>query len=306
MNKRIVPACALGTAALMLVSSVAVADQMQSGDIVVPPSEPAPAAAPAPDCDCDDSPNQGNVSLAAGVDVWTAYFFRGIMQERDGAIVQPWAEIGLNLWESDNGQSLSVVAGTWNSVHSNKTGATNSPTNWYESDAYAGLSIGLNEFLTTDLAYIAYASPNGAFDTVQEFAVGLSIDDSIWLGDFAMNPSMTWAFELDNTRFGNEEGVYLELGVEPGYELDNGISFSLPMTLGLAVDDYYETPQGEDTFGFFQFGFAVGVPLPVDEKFGSWSATAAFHGIALSGDLADANRRDGFFPMGMIGIAMEY
>jgi len=44
-----------------------------------------------------ESPNKGLVSLSVGSDFTTAYFFRGILQERDGFIWQPYGEIGFSL-----------------------------------------------------------------------------------------------------------------------------------------------------------------------------------------------------------------
>ena len=309
---------ALAVSCALLVPGMSFADQVGGREIVVPEEEVIVDKEEVVDCDCDDSPNQGRVSLAAGLDVPTAYFFRGILQERDGGIFWPYAEIGISLWENETGQSISILGGIWNSVHTNKTGASGSgPSNWYEADIYGGVSLGLTDFLSTDLVYIAYTSPNGAFNTVQEFDAVVSIDDSQWMpANFSTSPYMRWAFELDNTAFGPDEGIYLELGAEPSYvfaaDSNYPVTLSLPLTLGLGVDDYYEVVQpngskSEDTFGYFDFGVGLGVPLSfIDDDYGSWSVSAAFHGISLSGDLADVDRGDGFFPWGVAGIAMEY
>jgi hypothetical protein len=40
------------------------------------------------------APNTGKFSISGGVDITTAYFFRGILQERDGFIIQPYGELG--------------------------------------------------------------------------------------------------------------------------------------------------------------------------------------------------------------------
>jgi hypothetical protein len=48
-----------------------------------------------------ESPNKGLVSLSVGSDFTTAYFFRGILQERDGFIWQPYGELGFNLFTAD-------------------------------------------------------------------------------------------------------------------------------------------------------------------------------------------------------------
>ena len=53
----------------------------------------------------DDGPNNGAVSLGAGIDFSTSYFFRGIIQETEGFIAQPFLEGGISLYESGRGRS---------------------------------------------------------------------------------------------------------------------------------------------------------------------------------------------------------
>ena len=308
---------------LLSVPAVSWGDTVDSAEVVVGEEEVEEIVEKP--CDpCDDAPNQGNVSLSAGIDFPTAYFFRGILQERDGFIMWPWANIGIKVFENDTGQSVTLKAGIWNSFQSNKTLESGSgPSNWYEADIIGGVGVGLTEYLTLDLSYIAYASPNGAFNTVQEFDAGLSLNDSEWLGAFAIKPSMIWAFELENAAFGGtqefgpNEGIYLQLGANPGYtfaaESEYPVTLSVPLQLGLSVSDYYEIVDEDgatiedQTFGFFDFGVALSVPLSfIDSKYGSWAVTGAFHGISLSKTLADANRGDGFFPWGVLGVSMTY
>jgi hypothetical protein len=294
----------------------ALGDEVGGKEIVVPEEEVIVEKQECPECPA--GPNLGRVSLTAGLDVTTAYFFRGILQERDGGIFWPYIEIAFKLWDNEEGQNVSVFGGNWNSVQTNKTLASGSgPSNWYEADVYGGLRLGLADFLSADLVYIAYTYPNGAFPTVQEFDAVVKINDAQWMPEnFSTSPYMRWAFELDNTALGPNEGIYLELGAKPAYvfasESDYPVTLSLPLTLGLSVDDYYEVEQpdgslDEDTFGYFDFGVDLSIPfsfIPAD--YGTWSAHAAFHGIALSGDLADIDRGDGFFPWGVAGISMAY
>ena len=63
--------------------------------------EESPAAIVEEDEDgcCDDGPNRGRVWLAFNDDFTTAYFFRGILQERDGFIWQPSLDVGITLFE---------------------------------------------------------------------------------------------------------------------------------------------------------------------------------------------------------------
>ena len=68
------------------------------------------------------------LSLDISVDWTTAYYFRGIIQENRGVIVQPAVEVGYAVNEN-----VSVFIGTWNSFHDAATGSTDSdrPSSWW-------------------------------------------------------------------------------------------------------------------------------------------------------------------------------
>lgn len=284
--------------------------------------EPAPAGDVEPGSTPQETteppkPNRGRVAFSLGMDFTTAYFFRGILQERDGFIWQPYGGVGFTLFEGSDEDVIDNLVfnlGSWNSVQSKQTLASGSgPANWYESDIIVGFTLGLADMLTANVSYIAYTYPNGAFPTVQELDASLSLNDSEWLGAFALYPSMTWAFEVDNTAFGPDEGIYLQLGVRPSVtlaeEAEYPLTLALPLTLGLSVSDYYEEGPGgdDDTFGYFDAGIVASVPLAfIPSDYGAWSASASFDVLAFSGTLARANRGDGTFFVGKGGIAMSY
>jgi hypothetical protein len=76
-----------------------------------------------------DAGNNGAVSVAAGIDFSNAYYFRGIIQETEGFIAQPFLEAGISLFEGDSGlQSVSVTSGLWNSLHSGPSGSKGAKT----------------------------------------------------------------------------------------------------------------------------------------------------------------------------------
>lgn len=308
-------------AAMCLGASVAMAQDAPK------PAAPAPAA-PAP-----ADPNTGKISLTAGVDFVTHYFFRGLAQENQGFIMQPYAGLTFNLFESDGPvNNISFTFGTWNSLHSGPTGAdsTNpalgSPDLWYESDFYAGLSSTLLEDWTASVTYTAYMSPNSSFNSIQEIAAGLGYNDKKLLGDFALNPSILVAFEVQdeadtgNSLFGlpdTDEGVYFQLGLKPSFTLieseDFPVSLAIPVTLGLSLDDYYEDGSGEDeTFGYVDVGFDFSIPLAfIPSDYGSWSLTAGPHLIWMgqnSQEFATPNPTNGddFAVWGKLGISVTY
>jgi hypothetical protein len=296
----------------------AAADEPAAEQVVVGTEEPEVAVAaeePCPTC----PPNKGKVTFSLGMDFTTAYLFRGILQERNGFIWQPYGTLGIKLYEGEGAiKNFTLLGGLWNSVQSEQTLASGSgPANWYEADVTAGFAMGLGDYLTTNVTYIAYTYPNGAFPTVQEIDAGLALNDSEWLGAFALNPSMTWAFELDNTAFGDEEGIYLQLNAKPSYTFFSDSSYpltlALPLTLGLSVSDYYEvpatdtTPREDDTFGFFDVGFTASVPLSfIPCEYGSWSAYAGVDVYFLSDTLEEVNLGDSPFGVGKLGISMTY
>ncbi len=259
----------------------------------------------------NEGPNQGRLSLSAASEITNAYFFRGILNEREGFIWQPYVDLGLNLYAGEGTvSSVDVGFGTWFSYQSKETLATgDGPNDLYEVDYYPSVSVTWAEVLESSLIYYFYTSPNGGFATVEQLDLVLSLDDSEWLGAFALNPSTTFSFELENTSFGNDEGGYFELALEPGTELGSGdypLSVSLPLTLGLSMYDYYET-SSDHTFGFFSFGLAGSVPLTfIPEDFGSWSTGVSITALVLSNTLENVNHGDGIYPVAVWNLGFEY
>jgi hypothetical protein len=260
------------------------------------------------------APNTGRLSISGGVDFTTAYFFRGILQERDGFIIEPYAELGINLHKDEGSfSSLSLIGGTWSSLHSEETNhQASSLSAYYEQDWYGGLQLGLfDNRIVSRAFYIAYTSPSDAFKTVQEVDLSATLDDSPWLGAFAMKPSLLFGFETENTAFGPERGQYMEIGVNPGYNIvDSGpvpVTVSFPNKVGLSLDDYYEVSESsEDFFGYYSGGVKVTVPLGfIPEEYGAWSASGGVQFMVLGNHTGDLNGED-FWTVGTWGVSMSY
>jgi hypothetical protein len=260
------------------------------------------------------APNTGRLSISGGTDITTAYFFRGILQERDGFIIQPYAELGVNLYKGEGPLSgLSLFGGFWNSIHQEATGASATELDvLYEQDWYGGLQLGLlDNRVTTRAFYIAYTSPNDAFATVQEVDLSAALDDSEWLGAFAMKPTILFGFETENTAFGTERGQYMELGVSPGFNIIDSdtvpVTLSFPNKVGVSLDDYYEvTDDNEDFFGYYSGGIKLSVPLAfIPEDYGAWSASGGVQFLVLGRNTGDLNDED-FWTVGTWGVSMAY
>jgi hypothetical protein len=262
----------------------------------------------------EDGPNRGIISFSLTNDFTNTYMFRGIQQERDGFIWQPYVDVGLTVWDDADApiKSVTLGMGVWNSFQSKKTLARSSgPSNLYETDFYPSLTIGLPGNFETSFIYYAYTSPNGGFNTVQEMDFLVGYDDSDLLGKLAMSPTATFALEVDGTSFGDKRGSFLGLGIEPtlyaSEDEDFPLSVSFPMALGLSIDNYYEEPgRSNDNFGYLQWGLRVGMDLPfVPKKAGTWNVSVTGSGYYLGQSLKRANHNDQLQPqvVGSLGIS---
>jgi len=259
--------------------------------------------------------NSGKVSFSLGTDATTAYFFRGILQERDGLIMQPYGEVSFSLYENEGApiSSVSLTGGLWASAHSALTGATGGPRALYELDVYGGANVGLFDKLDLGVSYVLYSAPNGAFSNVQEVDFSLGLDDSEWLGPLALNPHALIAIETDGGAFGPDRGTYAELGIEPAFEMipweRYPVTLSLPMVAGFSIDDYYENSRGgsDQGWGYARFGTILSVPLAfIPEDYGSWSATGGAHIYTFNTNTQTANKGQDPWVVGTWGVSMTY
>lgn len=253
-------------------------------------------------------------SVVIGADYTSQYFFRGIVQEDDGLIFQPYAELGFSLIDNES-WSLDLFAGTWSSIHSETATADPNATlsSYYELDLYAGLSASFDAW-TVAAQYIAYTSPSSAFSTIQEIDVSLYYDDSEspLLGRFSLSPYVAVAMEIgENAADGGENGIYLELGISPSYTFDaesklRNLTLAVPMSVGLNLGDYYEYNGGDDAFGFVDIGFEASFPIDLGDGSGELEAYIGLHGLFMSDDLASINSNDDSEVIVSAGVSLSF
>jgi len=287
-------------------------------------------------------PNTGAFAFTLSLNVPTAYYFRGIAQSNAGFQFQPYLEIKANLYE---GGEKDVVTGGFLKIagfsHFNSV-APPIRTNYYEQDVYLSAGLTLLKRATLEGGWNLYAYPGiGSSAQVQEVFGKVSFDDSgLWFfkvpgdQDFALSPYALIAGETSGAAdganaVGGREGIYLELGIDPGYAVDFtpawSVRFHLPFVLGLSLDKYYEvaTSSGvtDETFGFADLGFAADVPLKfIPARYGRWTVSAGLHmlwlgsnskllaGPPTTGALNALNVTGGkdFEIWGLTGIKIEY
>jgi uncharacterized protein (TIGR02001 family) len=268
----------------------------------------APAAAQSPD------PNPGAITVAGGVDFPNHYMFRGIRQHSTGVAFWPWADLGVAAYSGDGGlKSLNLNIGSWNSLHTGDTGTDGLSTKrWYESDFYATMSLGFGGGVGLATTYTAYTSPNASFSTVKELMFKLSVDDSAHLGKAAMKPYALVAREFDTAPGlgqadgGAHGGTYLEFGIAPGYA-GSKASLSVPVKLGLSLDNYYEVLGTDHQFGFLSVAGIVTVPLGNSaSKFGSWNLHGGVEFQKLGDATAFFNGGDRSKVIASVGLGFSY
>jgi len=257
------------------------------------------------------------VEIGLGIDTTNQYFFRGIQQETQGAIAQPWVDFVFPLWEGEN-TSWSFNIGSWNSLHDGPTGSGGAGISiHYELDFYAGFGIDFAENWSGSISYVVLSSPNSAFATVQELDVSLSFDDSGLFGGGSdgfsgVQPSVTIAWELDGqSDGGNDEGIYLEVGIEPAFELIDSekrpVSASFPVVAGFSLSDYFEGATGSnDFFGFAQGGISLSTPLSrVPARLGSWTLSGGISILLLGDNLEAINGGDNSEVIFSLGLGID-
>lgn len=261
---------------------------------------PAPAAPPA-----DPDPNTGALTFTGGLDVPTKYVFRGIVQEADSNLTLfPYGDVGFALFSGEGAiKSASVNVGVWNAILTGSSGSDGPfEKKHYELDFYTTFTLGFDKGFSLATTYTAYTSPNGMFNPVQEIAFKVS-------KAHMLAPYGLIAFELDGQADGgSSKGTYLELGVGPSWPLAGGkATIGVPVKLGLSLNDYYEGPDGDSTFGYFQVGGLLTLPLSsATSKFGAWN----LHGgvdIYAFGDTTKAfNQGDAGKVVASFGIGVVY
>ncbi|MCY4507571.1 MAG: hypothetical protein OXG35_11515 [Acidobacteria bacterium] len=244
--------------------------------------------------------NSGNVSMSAGADIVNQYYFRGIIQETGGFIMQPFLDASISFGNA------SITAGTWSSLHSRgDAGFDGAPEAFYETDFYAGIG-GAAGPVGIDVTYTAYMSPRGSWGTTKEVALGLSFDS-------VAAPYATFAFETaGGAEGGPNKGTYFELGVEPSAPLDGPVGLSFPVALGMSLNNYFEYMDASGSltdakFGFFSVGASIGYEFDTPEEYGTWGLGLGISALVFGEGLKAINGEDsGVKPIALFGLSVGY
>jgi hypothetical protein len=292
----------------MLAATVLLPARLSAQAVEAPP-DPSAVVSTAPD-DAESS----RLHFAFGADYTTAYFFRGFAYEDTGLIIQPWADLALDVVRAEE-VTVSLMLNTWNSFHGQATDAGTTDDfrkYWFESDIGAGISFEFANWSASAM-YNWYTSPSDAWETTEEVMLTLAYADEEFLpGGWTLLPELVLAIETGSVaNDGFRKGSFLQLGVSPGVEFDagsvKGLDLRFPVRVGLSLSNYYEGENGEnDAFGFASAGAEFTLPLPLDSSWGSWSLHAGIQGLFLGDVTTEANGGDDFQLIASFGIAAEF
>jgi len=260
--------------------------------------------------------NESAITGDIGLNVVTAYYFRGIIQNNHAPSLQPYADIFIKAYEGDGFLNKAVFGlGVWESYTDGSTkalvngvpsagakywdnGRSNGRANWYESDVVPSLALTFGKVTITE-SYLYYSSPNDQFANFQGLNSKLSYDDSDLLGAFALHPSVTMLHEVDGKAGnGNRRGNYWEGAVTPGYSA-GPVTITVPLTVGFGSSKYYL----KDGYGYFSAGLNAAYALPVSKTYGTWTANLGGTVYTLDKDVVGGNASSDVVGQAGLGVA---
>ena len=311
----IVARAALPAAALL--ASAALPSATRAQDTATPTPQATPGQVePGAGAEEPKPENALAVHGLVGVDFPTEYISRGLVLEDQGFIAQPYMELDFTLFEAKDAavSKGTFFGGIWNSLHSQHTdaGLTSADPDtgvrpgvttdmWYEFDWYLGAAFDFGDF-NLNLSYWEFISPNQGFGTSKNWQAKLAYNDTkLWNGGkdsgFALKPYGIVFLETDGKAgSGSDEGIYVELGVEPtiftlGKEGTYPLAFSVPAKVGLGFSDFYED---DDMLGFVSVGLKASVPMAfMPTKYGAWTASAGVYYYYYGDGVDDFNKGTG-------------
>jgi hypothetical protein len=241
------------------------------------------------------------VNLLLNVEFSDSYVTpRGQVVRDNGLTIQPLLLAFLSLYEGDGFiSSFKFVGGVWNDfgtegVSEHAPFGSDPKTHYTEIDPILGISVGLGKVATLSVTYTAFVEQILDITTSHHLETKLAIDDSKWLGPFALNPYFLFWKELDGKStaaqvpfavFGPspftgeksapDEGYYFEIGVAPGYTIKplGDLKIEAPCRVLLPSDDFYgEWYDSASTVGLYELGVKTSLPLKFMPKgYGFWN-----------------------------------
>jgi len=263
------------------------------------------AAAPAP-----EKLNVSFITGDLGLNVVSAYYFHGVLQNKHKPSLQPYADIFLKAYEGDGALNKVVFGlGVWESYtdaatvglggQSYKKHSGNNSA-WFEHDVTPSVALSFGKVTITE-TYQFFSSPNNQFDDSQALNSKLSFDDADLLGAFALHPSVSLTHEVDGKQaIGNasKHGNYWEAAVAPSYSA-GPVTVTLPLVMAFGSQSYFL----KNGYAFTSVGVNLAYTLPVSKSYGTWTANAGATYYTLDNKVVGNNANRDVVAQGGLGVA---
>jgi hypothetical protein len=237
----------------------------------------------------------------------------GLNLENQGLIFQPLVMLFVNAYHREEAflQDVTISAGVWNSIHTERSGPENG--RWNQTNPVLGITAKFADRWQFDILGTQYYSQTDFFPTSTNLSLKLTYKDNP-AGPFSLNPYIEFWAELDEkatvvfNRDTVEEGWYVALGATPTLRLS-----SLPFMLEahtyayFVSDEFYQRMDGSNGgSGFAMFSTFPRVVMPlafVPKNCGAWSVYAGVQYYRFENDglrdgnliLADSSRDQDLF-----------
>jgi hypothetical protein len=254
-------------------------------------------------------PPASPIDLLLDVEVSNAYVTpRGMIVHDEGVTIQPLLLAFINVYKGDTGfiDSAKIVGGLWNDfstypVSVNAPYGSQPKTHYTEIDPIFGVSVGMFKHLTLDVTYTAFVEQILNIGTSNHLDTKLTLDDSPWLGAFALHPYFEYWQELTGKAtdadvpeavFGPSaksgrhpqpgSSYYFNVGIDPSYTFSKvlgGLKLEAPCSVLLPDERFYGNYYGSSsTVGLFELGAKATVPITfMPPGYGHWSFHVGFN-----------------------------
>jgi len=253
------------------------------------------------------APVQTAITGDFGVQFVSAYFTRGLMQQNQGAIAQPYADLYFALYSGDGLiNKVSLNLSIWASIQSHHPGNLSTVKDWYEFDYTPGVAVTFAKNFTLTTSYFEFDSPAGYFGSARSLNFNLAFDDTDYLHAFALHPHFTYLRELSGIAGLGKHGNYYEVGITPGLApiaapFIGPVTFTFPITAGFGSSGFYLN----NGYGYTSVAVNASVPMSfVPAQFGAWTFTTGATYYNLNGNIAatDAGRHNDWVFNGGVGV----
>jgi hypothetical protein len=227
---------------------------------------------------------------------------RGMIVQDSGLVFQPLVLGFFNLYRGEGFvNNATLVGGVWNCFGTDRLPSSDSNgqdnTSWYEIDPIAGVSLGVAKHLTLDVTYTAFNMQILNIPFSHHLETKLALNDSAWLGKWALHPYVIFWSELDGKATAAQvpyvvdplgkgpqalpgSSWYFDIGITPSYTFENvgGLKVEAPMRILLPDSEFYGEYYAESsTIGLYELGLKATIPMKFMPKgYGNWSFHAGF------------------------------